>query len=276
VGIPERVRLLGRQQTLAFHQAHFAPARSAVLLVGDIDRQSARNAVQDAFGDWQGSTELVTPPEASASSPGGVIHIVDRPGSVQSEIRAAHAGVERRHPDYFALRVMNTILGGAFISRLNLNLRERNGYTYGVRSAFSFRRAPGPFIVQTAVATEVTDRALEEILREIELLRAEGATEEEVSNAREYLAGVFPLELQTTEQIASRFSDLILYGLPDDYFQSYRAAILNVTRDDIIRVARTHLQPEHLLFCIVGDAASVQNPLASTGRGNVQVHTVPD
>jgi zinc protease len=276
VGIAERVRHLTWADAVAFHRQNFAPGRTAVLLIGDVEQGRAVGAVQTAFAAWRGNGVPVTPPATPRSAGGGVIHVVDRPGSVQSEIRAAHAGVDRRHPDYFALRVMNTILGGAFMSRLNLNLRERNGFTYGVRSGFSFRRAPGPFLVQTAVATDVTDRALVEILREIELLQNEGVREEEVSNARDYVAGVLPLELQTTQQIAARFADLVIHDLPDDYFQGYRAAIQAVTVDDVVRVARTHLDTGRLTVCIVGDGAAVQAPLAATGRGRVEIHAVPD
>jgi len=276
VGLAEHVRRMAAADAQAFHSTNFAPGRSAVLLVGDVEADAGVAAVQRAFADWRGNGGGVTAMAPPRSAAGGVIHVVDRPGSVQSEIRAAHAGLDRRHPDYFALRVMNTILGGAFMSRLNLNLREKNGFTYGVRSGFSFRRAPGPFLVQTAVATEVTDRALVEMLQEIELLRSDGVREDEAANARDYLAGVLPLELQTTQQIASRFAELVIHDLPDDYFQGYRAAIQAVTADDVVRVARTHLDPDRLTFCIVGDAAAVQAPLEATGRGRVQVHAVPD
>jgi predicted Zn-dependent peptidase len=275
-GLPERVRSLGRGDVAGFHAAHVVPACSSVVIVGDIDAADAAAAVTASFGDWTARGEH-GPVPARLDGPDRVeLHLVDRPGSVQSEIRAAHAGVARDHPDYFALRVLNTILGGAFTSRLNLSLREKHGFTYGVRSGFAFRRAPGPFTIQTAVATEVTARAVEEMLREIILLRDGGATAAEVENARDYLAGLLPLEMQTVQQVAARFADLVLYDLPDDYFHGYRDAIRAVTGEEVLRVARTHLHPERLTFCIVGDASQVRAPLEALGRGAVLVHRVPD
>jgi predicted Zn-dependent peptidase len=195
---------------------------------------------------------------------------------VQSEIRVAHDGVDRRHPDYYALRLMNSILGGAFTSRLNLSLRERHGFTYGVRSGFAFRRSPGPFIIQTAVATEVTVRALDEIVKEIRLMHDSAATAAEVDDARDYLAGIVPLEFQTTEQVSARFADLVLHDLPDDYYSHHRAGFEAVTTEDVARVAREHLRPDSLTVCIAGDAAAIRDDLAALGIGEIRVHELPE
>jgi predicted Zn-dependent peptidase len=203
------------------------------------------------------------------------MHIVNRPGAVQSEIRVAHVGVDRRHPDYFALRVMNSVLGGAFTSRLNLSLREKHGFTYGVRSGFAFRRAPGPFVIQTAVATEVTTRAVQEIVKEIRLMHDEAATDIEVDDARDYLAGIVPLEFQTTEQVSARFADLALHDLPDHYYSHYRDGFEAVTTAEVARAARTHLKPDALTVCIAGDASAIRDELAATGLGEVSIHEVP-
>jgi predicted Zn-dependent peptidase len=169
---------------------------------------------------------------------------------------------------------MNTILGGAFTSRLNLNLRERHGYTYGVRSGFAYRRAGGPFIIQTAVATDVTHRAVEQIVGEVRLMHDSGATNGEVADARDYLAGVLPLELQTTEQVCAMIAEIVIHDLPDDYFAGYRAAIRAVTADDVAAVARRHLHPDRFTVCVVGDAASIRDPLTGLGLGPVNVHAV--
>ena len=275
-GLPERLRSLDAAGVANFHTANVTPVRTALVVVGDLEAAMAGDVAASCFGDWPARGRPGDAPAPHDGTQPTIVHIVDRPGSVQSEIRAGHAGVERTHPDYFALRVMNTILGGAFTSRLNLNLRERHGFTYGVRSGFAFRRAPGPFIIQTAVATEVTDRAVHEILHEVSRLRESGASADEVQNARDYLAGVLPLELQTTEQVAARFADLVLYDLPDDYYQRYREAIRAVSSDDVARVAHDHLNPQRTTFCVVGDARAIREPLASLGIGDVQVHRVPD
>jgi len=274
VGLADRVRSLTRDDAMCFHQAGISPERTTVVLAGAIDAGEALAAVEAQFGDWRHETAGPDRPDAGLSPLPAAVHVVDRAGSVQSEIRVAHIGVQRTHPDYFALRVMNTIFGGAFTSRLNLSLRERYGFTYGVRSGFAFRRNPGPFTIQTAVATEVTHRAVEEIVRELVLMHDSGAADEEVANARDYLAGVVPLESQTADQLASRFAELVLFDLPDDYYRGYRAAIQAVTADDVARVAREHLRPDDLTVCVVGDAAAIREPLEGV-VGNISVHPVP-
>jgi len=181
-----------------------------------------------------------------------------------------HVGVERTHPDYFPLIVMNTILGGAFTSRLNMTLRERLGFTYGVSSRFGYRRRPGPFLIQTAVATDVTARTVEETIRQIEGLQADGPTAEEVDSARDFLSGILPLQFQTTEQVAGKIADLFVYGLPDDYFHRYRERIAAVTAEDVRRAAVQYVRPADMAIVVVGDAAQVEGPLEELGAGPVR------
>jgi zinc protease len=200
------------------------------------------------------------------------VFIVDRPGAVQSEIRLGHVGVDRHHPDYFPLLVMNTILGGAFTSRLNMNLRERHGFTYGARSGFALRRKPGPFTVDVAVATDVTARAMEEALREIQGLRDSGPTDLELDNARDYLRGVLPLRLQTTAALAARIAEIVVFDLPTDYFRHYRDRIGEVTREDVHRVAREAIRPDALAVVVVGDASHVETPIRELGLGPIEIH----
>ena len=275
LGTEGYVRDLTRDDVAAFHREFFVPAFASLMLVGDIDDPDARVLAERHFADWTGSPSARPP----AAMPDGVargttVHIVDRPDAVQSEIRVGHVGVARDHQDYFPLIVLNTLLGGAFTSRLNLNLRERHGFTYGVRSAFGFRRAPGPFVIQTAVATEVTARAVEEILRELHAIRDQGASDEEVENARLYLSGIIPLELQTTQQLAERLADIEIFDLPDDYFDSYATRIAAVTRADVERVARERIHPDRLAIVIVGDASAVREGMRELECGEVEVHAV--
>ena len=194
-----------------------------------------------------------------------------RPGAVQSEIRIGHPAVSRDTPDYFQLVVLNTILGGAFTSRLNLNLREKHGFTYGVRSRFAFRRAAGPFTISTAVGTDVTAAAVREAFAETEALVAKGPTESEVEAARDYMAGVFPLRLETTGQIASRIAELLVYRLPDDYHARYRDEIRAVTIDGVAAAARRRLHPGAMTVVVVGDADKVGSELEGLGLGPVDV-----
>jgi zinc protease len=257
-----------------FHAARFAPRSTAIVLTGAIDADQAHVQLERSFGGWQTKPVANEPTLPEPRSRSTVIHLVDRPGAVQSELRLGHVGIARDHDDYFAVLVMNAILGGTFTSRLNLSLRERHGFTYGVRSGFAFRRRPGPFVIQTAVGTDVTIRATREALNEITALLEEGPTEAEVGAARHYLAGVFPLELQTTEQLAARLAELVIYDLPGDYFEQYRARITAVTRDDVIRAARAHVRPRELTIVVVGDAAALHDELEGLGLAPVERHSL--
>lgn len=272
IGTTASVQALTRDDVEAFYRTHYLPNASSLLFVGDIDADTAHSLADRHFGEWPAGQPTTAEFEVVPGVDTRTIFIVDRPGSVQSEIRIGDVGVARHHEDYFPLLVMNTILGGAFTSRLNLSLRERHGFTYGARSGFAFRKRPGPFIVQVAVATEVTARAVEEALKEMAALRDEGASEKEVAAARDYLRGVLPLQLQTTEQLASRLADIVIFDLPDDYFQQYRQRIAEVSPEDVHRVAREHLRLDRLAIVIVGDAERIASSLEDLGIGAVVIH----
>jgi zinc protease len=188
---------------------------------------------------------------------------------VQTELRIGHVAVARDHPDFYTLQVLNGIIAGVFTSRLNLSLREKHGFTYGVRSTFVFRRAPGPFVIQTAVASDVTARAIAETLRELRALQANGVTDDEVRNTRDYLGGTLPLELQTTEQIAVRIADVHTYALPTTYLEQFAQQILAVSRADVERAAREHLRLDRLAIVVVGNAAVVEDELRALEAGEV-------
>jgi zinc protease len=168
--------------------------------------------------------------------------------------------------------VMNAVLGGLFGSRINLNLREVHGYTYGASSVYDWRRGPGPFVVSTAVQSEVTAPALREIGLEIDRIRAEKISEDELSLARDYLEGVFPIRYETTAAIASALATLVIYELPPDYYDSYRRNIHNVSTDAVLEAARLHLHPHELQTVVVGDAGIVRESLASLALGELTVH----
>ncbi len=270
-GSTETVERLTRQDVTGFHATRYAPADAAVVVVGDIAMDEAVALAEEHFGDWAGAAEEIPPIEVSPCSERRQVVIVHRPGSVQSEIRVGQIGVARDTPDYFPLTVMNTILGGAFSSRLNLNLREKHGYTYGASSGFAMRRRPGPFLISTAVQTEVTHLAVTEILREVEGIREAPVTPQEIEDARNYVAGVFPLRMQTTDGLAARLMEMVVYDLPEDHLHRYRERILEVTEEEVLRVARAHLHPERMTTLVVGDAAQIQGPLEQLGIGEVRV-----
>jgi zinc protease len=276
IGLEATVATVRADELRAFHASRYGGASAALIMTGAIEPDRAYAVAAQHFADWRGErvpqTDFPVVPRAEETR----VHVVDRPGSVQSEIRLGQTGVARRHPDYFPLLVMNTILGGAFTSRLNMNLRERHGFTYGASSGFALRRRPGPFVVEVAVATDVTVRAIEEALREIGGLRADGPTEAELDNARDYLRGVLPLRLQTTAALAGRAAELVVFDLPTDYFQDYRARIAAVTGEDVHRVAREIIRPDRMAVVVVGDASQVEAPLRALDLGPVEIHgTVP-
>ncbi len=270
-GDVESVNLFGPEAAAGFVEARYRPASAGLVLVGDVDGGELKALAQRCFGDWNG----VAPARSSLEPEPRVrerrIVIVDRPDAVQSEIRIGHIGQPRSTPDYFPLLVFNTILGGAFTSRLNLNLRERHGFTYGVRSGFAFRRDAGPWTISTAVGTEVTADAVREAVAEVEGLLSDGPTDEEVEASRDYMAGVFPLQLETTGQIASRIAELIIYDLPEDYHATYRDRIRAVTRDQALEAARRCIRPDEITVVVGGDAKLVRGPLENLGLGPVEV-----
>ncbi len=267
VGSTASVGAITADDLRTFHRARFTPAACTLVLVGDINAARAAALGERCFGDWSGAQAPAPELDVAPLTDGPSVHLVDRVGAVQSELRIGHIGVPRTHPDYFPLIVMNTIFGGAFTSRLNMNLRETNGFTYGVRSGYTFRRGPGPFLVSTAVGTDVTVRAVEEVLKESERLRADGVTDEELANARDYLVGVLPLQMQTTEQLAGSLADLVTFGLPLDYYDHYRARVAAVTADDVRRAARTHMRPDEFAIIVVGDGASVRAGIEGLQHG---------
>jgi zinc protease len=272
IGLDHAVRGLQADQLAAFHRERYCGGSAALIMTGALDIDRARDAALHHFGDWRGTAPPAPAFQVAPRVEETTVFIVDRPGSVQSEIRLGHVGVDRHHADYFPLLVMNTILGGAFTSRLNMNLRERQGFTYGVRSGFALRRQPGPFAIEVAVATDVTARALEEALREVRGLREDGPTEREVDSARDYLRGILPLRLQTTGALASRIAELVVFDLPIDYFQNYRDRIRKVSGEDVHRVAREHIRPDRLAVVIVGDSDQILEPVRALGLGPIEVH----
>lgn len=253
-GSEKSVAAIGEDDIRALYRARYSPATTTLVIAGDVDTATAREMAQACFGDWTGPGQRAARRADLPARSTRATHLVARPDSPQSELRIGHVGVPRTHEDYFDIVVMNAILGGLFNSRINLNLREAHAYTYGAFSAFDWRRDAGPFVVSTAVRTDVTAEAISEALREIDRMRAEPVQEQELTLAKSYLDGVFPIRFETTAAVAVALANQAIFGLADDYFDTYRTRIAGVTLQSIHRAAVAHLDPQRMQIVVVGDA----------------------
>lgn len=265
IGNAESVARLSAEQVRRFYETHYVPNNASVVVSGDVTASAAVELVERTFASWSRGDQPPAPSIAPPSIEGSRIYVIDRPTAVQSEIRVGHLGVPRACEDYFAVSVMNAILGGVFNSRINLNLREKHGYTYGARSTFAFRRQAGPFVIAAPVRNEVTRESIGEVLSELRRIRTGDIEERELSDTRSYLMGVFPATVQTAGDIAGRLVDMELYGLPDDYFDHYRDNIAAITADHIVRAAQKYIDPEKVLIVVVGNAKQIREPLETFG-----------
>jgi zinc protease len=251
-----------REDCAAFHASHLRPGRSTLFLLGRTGEDEGRRLLEEALNGWDGrAPEDRTPDPPPATAPEVVI--IDRPGSAQSEIRLGAPGIKRHHPAFFASVLMSRILGGEFNSRLNANLREQKGFTYGVWSSFGFGKFGGPFQVGTAVATSVTGEALGEIFSELEKMRTGGVTEEETRRAREGTASGFALAFETPSQIALIYQNAPLYGFSEDYYDSYLDLLGAVGSEQVTQAARDTLDLHRMKVVVVGDASAILPQLGS-------------
>lgn len=271
-GSTESVNALSREAVEAFYRVNYRSGATTVIVAGDAMLEQARTMVMDAFQKWPAGSARKPQLTATARTTRRSVHIVHKPEAPQSELRVGHVGLPRKHPDFFPTLVMNAVLGGLFGSRINLNLREQHGYTYGASSYYDWRRGPGPFVVSTAVQSEVTTPALTEIFLEIDRIRGETITDEELTLARDYLEGVFPIRYETTAAIASALATLVIHDLPADYYDTYRKNIHNVSAEAVLQVATAHLHPSELQTVVVGDAELIQGSLADSKFGELLVH----
>jgi predicted Zn-dependent peptidase len=275
LGTPETVRALTPEHLRAFHRTYFVPNNAVVIVVGDVALDDIRPKLEAAFGRWTaGQVPAPRTPDAPRAGRREVV-LVDKPGAAQSEIRIGQVGVDRTTGDYFALQVMNTVLGGSFTSRLNQKLREEKQYTYGASSGFSYGRYPGPFTAQAAVQTAVTDSALVEFLRELRGM-LDAVPEEELTRARNYAALRYPARFQAVGSIAGELEELYLYDLPPDYFNTFVPRVLAVTGDDVRRVARRYLTPDRMAVVVVGDRARIKAGVRALKLGPVRVVGIVD
>lgn len=270
-GREESIKALDREAVVSFYERYYPLAGSTVIAVGDLDPEDVIRRIESALPPRPGQEPSPPIPEIRPAPLEGVsIHIIDRPGAAQTELRLGHTGVPRPHPDWFVLNVLNMILGGKFTSRINLNLRERHGYTYGVTSRFVGRLGPGPFLVEAAVATESAGAAAGEVLGELRRIREDLVEPAELAETVSYMGGVYPYTLQTVGDLAKRLEIMAVFGLPDDYYDTYLDRLAAVTREDLLAGAREHLHPDRIAIVAVGPADTLLPQFG--GMGTVKVH----
>ena len=261
----------------AFYAAAFQPANSSLLVIGDVTMEKALPMLESSFGGWKAQGAVPAPAAMPAVTEVATrtIYLVDKPGAPQSQIRIGWVGVARSTPDYFPIQVMNTILGGSFSSRLNKNLREKNGYIYGARSGFDMRAAAGPFIATAGVQTDKTSEALREFFNELNGI-LQPVPADELTRAKNYVSLRLPAGFETTVDISRRLEDAIVYHLPDDYFAKYVPNIEAVTAADVQRVAQQYVHPNRSAIVITGDRKVIEPAIQALKLGPIRILTIDE
>ena len=269
------IAALTRDDLMKFYSTFYRPNNATLLVVGDVKPDDIERRAQALFGSWaRADVPSVTAANATNTKATTLV-IVDKPGAAQSSFRLGGIGAARSTKDYFALQVMNTMLGGSFGSRLNQNLREKHGYTYGANSGFSYRRSAGPFTAAAEVVTAKTDSALMEFMKELNAIRDTVPTDE-LERAKRYLQLGLPQAFETTRGIAGQLLPLVTYDIPLDFYNTAVQRIGAVTQADIQRVAREYIDPSKLTLVIVGDKKIIEPGLRALNPGPIVVRDARD
>jgi predicted Zn-dependent peptidase len=262
----ESVSAITRDELVKYHTTWFAPNNATLAIVGDVQPEAILAQVEKAFAAWAKKDVPALTFPAPPKITGLTIHLVDRPGSVQSNIVVAQPGPARSNPDTPELNVVNATLGGGFSGRLFQNLRERHGWTYGAYSAFDLLRHGGDFSASAETRNEVTAPAIRETLKEIQRLRDEPVPEHELELQRQYNVGNYLLSLENAARTATRVQDIELYGLPADFYKRYAKRMASVTAAQVMELSRIHLSTENTAIIVVGEAKQIRPELEKIGK----------
>jgi zinc protease len=265
-GVLSSVKNIGRNDVINFYKNFYTADNLLIALVGDITSEEAEGFVTEKFANWNSrkiSTDSFVEIGLSKKTK---TYIYDRKSAVQSNIRLGHIGISRNNPDFIPASVMNTLFGGYFTSRINKNLREVNGYTYGARSYFAWKKKQGDFSVETDVRNDLTSKAVKEIIFELKKLKDEFATESELDCVKNYLSGNFPLQLETPNAIATKILNLDLYELEKDFYDTYVSNIFEVTVEDIKQCAEKYVHPDNIVIAIAGNSDEIANEMKDFGE----------
>ncbi len=257
----EMLDSLTRDDLLSFRTSTYVPNNAVLIIIGDFESEPLVSRIQELFSGW---------PMGSVSQPNAhdlvkrserAVFLVDRPGSAQSNIVIANEAITRTSPDYFPVLLMHTILGSNASSRLFMNLREHKGYTYGAYSSLDARRLAGTFRATAEVRTAVTGASLHEFFYELDRIRNEAVSAEEIINAKSYLSGVFPIRIETQDGLIDQLVNIKMFDLPDDYLRTYRDRVNAVTAAEIQTMAQKYVTPDQAAVVIVGDAAEIHEQI---------------
>ena len=274
-GLPAAIEALTTDDVKTFYQSHFRPDNATLLVVGDLTPATALPMLEKAFGAWKssGMGPLVAQVPNAPQLGKRQVYLVDKPEAAQSQIRIGWVGVARSTPDYAVLEVLNTVLGGSFTSRLNQNLREKNGYAYGASSGFDMRLSAGPFLAAAGVQTDKTADALREFFNELNGILTP-VPAEELTKAKNYVALGFPGEFETTGDMARKLEELVVYNLPEATFSNFVPGVTAVTAADLQRAAARFIQPEKMAVVVVGDLKVIEGPIRALNLGPVTHVTI--
>ena len=264
------------QRLKDFHAAMYRPNNATFIVVGDMTPNTALPLLERNFGAWRASGTVSRASMPAVSPPERQVVIVDMPSAAQSQIRIGGIGVPRSTADYFPLLVLNTILGGSFTSRLNQNLREEHGYSYGVSSRFDMRRFAGPFLAGGGVQTDKTSEALREFFNELNGIVAKPVGAAELEKAKNYIALGYPGDFETIGDLSARLEEMVVYGLPTDYFERYIPNVLSVTADAVTKAASTYVQPQKFVVVVVGDRKVIESGIRALNLAPIKVMTVDE
>jgi zinc protease len=283
IGSDASLRALSADDIRTFHRAAYRPGRATLVIAGDGTHGELLSLTERAFGGWRDPQDLAGTSDGRTRVPASVpmadgngtrLAVVPRERASQSELRIGHLTTGRNTPDYSALLMLNAVLGGQFVSRVNLKLREEKGYTYGARTGFDWRRGISPFSLQASVHTAATADAVADSLSELESIRGGRPVEDrEMSLAGATLTRGYPRSFETAQQVARSVAQLVLYDLPDSYFEDFVPKVNAVTADEVTAAAQRHLDPSRMTTLIVGDHQAIGDSLNALGLGDAAILT---
>lgn len=265
----EQVKDYRREELLAVYRENYSPARALLLLVGDFQPGAMLEQIQKVFGGWKGEAPAAKTFAAPPRLRGRRIYVVHQPGAVQAQVLAGCPAITRKHPDWVRLVLANSIYGGAFNSRLVMNIREAKGYTYSPRSSLNALLQYGHFSIFAAVRNDVVAATLTEIFYELDRMRSLPVPENELADARNYLCGLFSLGLGSQNGLLGQLSTVAINGLPEDYLETYRDKVRALSAEDVLAAARAYLDSANMQLVVVGERAKIEAQAALFGEVEV-------